>query len=155
MTHAFSLRFNAFGELTLTTADGAEHANVEVVRAFPVTAPEEGASLLDQDGHELAWIPSLQKLDEMQSAMIRKKLAAREFMPVILRIVSASTFSTPSTWQVVTDRGKTQVVLKAEDDIRRLAAPTLLVQDSRGIQFLIRDPQALDSASRKILDRFL
>jgi hypothetical protein len=31
----------------------------------------------------------------------------------------------------------------------------LLIADTHGIQFLVRDIQALDRASRKILDRFL
>ena len=39
--------------------------------------------------------------------------------------------------------------------IGRLAAPALLIADSHGIQFLIRDQKALDKHSRKILDRFL
>jgi hypothetical protein len=46
-------------------------------------------------------------------------------------------------------------VLKGEEDIRRVAQSTLLIADSHGIQFLIRDLTALDNASRKLLDRFL
>jgi hypothetical protein len=56
---------------------------------------------------------------------------------------------------VETDRGDTDLVLKAEEDIRRLSPTTLLISDSRGIQFLIRDVPSLDKASRRILDRFL
>jgi hypothetical protein len=56
---------------------------------------------------------------------------------------------------VETDRGDAYFVLKAEEDIRRLSAPSLLIVDSRGIQFLIRDPRALDDASRRILERFM
>jgi hypothetical protein len=58
-------------------------------------------------------------------------------------------------WQVETDRGETTFTLKGEEDIRRLASPALLIADSHGINFLIRDRYALDSHSRKILDRFL
>ena len=76
-------------------------------------------------------------------------------MPEIQRVRSVSGYATPCTWQVETDRGETSLVLKAEEDIRRLAAPTLLIIDSRGIQFLIRDPAALDATSRRILERFL
>jgi hypothetical protein len=76
-------------------------------------------------------------------------------MPVIERIVSVGSFATPSTWEVDTDRGRTTFVLKGEEDIRRLAAPALLIADSHGIQFLIRDRRALDQHSRRILDRFL
>jgi uncharacterized ferredoxin-like protein len=46
-------------------------------------------------------------------------------------------------------------VLKGEEDIRRIAHATLLIADSHGVQFLIRDTDALDKASRKLLDRFL
>ncbi|MDE2366977.1 MAG: DUF1854 domain-containing protein, partial [Betaproteobacteria bacterium] len=45
--------------------------------------------------------------------------------------------------------------LKGEEDIRRLISPALLIADSHGIQFLVRDRFALDHHSRKILDRFL
>ena len=79
----------------------------------------------------------------------------REFMPVISRIVSVSSFATPSTWRVKTNHGDTSLVLKGEEDIRRLVSPALLIADSNGIYYLIRDRHALDQNSRKILDRFL
>ncbi len=82
-------------------------------------------------------------------------MANREFMPVIQRINSVSSFATPSTWDLETDRGPTTMVLKGEEDIRRLTSPALLIADSRGIHFLIRDRYALDSHSKKMLDRFL
>ena len=151
----YQLHFNTFGQLVFTGADGEEHVNVEAVRAFPITAATEGIALMTQDGHELAWIPSLDTLSEPLRTIVTDKLATSGFMPEILRVKSASSFSTPSTWQVETDRGNTRLILKTEEDIRLLATPTLLIMDSRGIQFLIRDPQALDANSRKILDRFL
>jgi hypothetical protein len=76
-------------------------------------------------------------------------------MPEVQRIVSVSSFATPSTWGVVTDRGETSLVLKGEEDIRRLGRTALLIADANGIQFLVRDIQSLDRASRKLLDRFL
>ena len=76
-------------------------------------------------------------------------------MPVISRIVDVSSYATPSTWQVETNHGATELVLKGEEDIRRLALPGLLITDSHGIHFLIRDRSALDQHSRRILDRFL
>ncbi|MEI6177943.1 MAG: DUF1854 domain-containing protein [Verrucomicrobiota bacterium] len=151
----YQLHLNTFGQLVFTNADGAEHVNIEAVRAFPITAATESIALLAQDGHELAWIPNLDSLAEPLRAIVMNKLAISGFMPEILRVKSVSSFSTPSTWQVETDHGDTHLILKTEEDIRLLAAPTLLIVDSRGIQFLIRDPQALDANSRKILDRFL
>jgi hypothetical protein len=152
----FGLTRNAFGRLVFISADGLEvHEGVVPVRAFPIAAPDVGLALVDRDGRELAWIESLSTLPEGIRQLIEEELASREFLPEIRRIRHVSSFATPSTWQVDTDRGDTEFVLKGEEDIRRVAQSALLIADSHGIQFLIRDLQALDKASRKILDRFL
>ena len=151
----YQLRRNSFGRLELTDADGETHDGVVPVRAFPITAADDGLALVDPYGHELAWIDRLDDLPDDLRQLLEDELAGREFMPVIERIVSVGSFATPSTWEVDTDRGRTTFVLKGEEDIRRLAAPALLIADSHGIQFLIRDRRALDQHSRRILDRFL
>lgn len=154
MQVAAALSRNAYGKLALTLADGQIRTGLVPVRAFPIQAPERDISLLDADGHEVAWIEELARVPEPAQALIRAALAEREFMPEIQAILGVSSFSTPSTWQVRTDRGDTSFVLKGDEDIRRLAGNTLLVTDSHGIQFLIRDMTALDRESRRLLDRF-
>lgn len=151
----FRLEYNAYGLLTFTGADGERHEGVVPVRAFPIAAPNEGISLVDRDGRELLWIDRLSGLPGDIQALITAELESREFMPEIRCIRHVSSFATPSTWQVETDRGETTFVLKGEEDIRRFATPSLLIADSHGIQFLIRDIQALDKHSRRLLDRFL
>ncbi|GIZ53038.1 cyanophycin metabolism-associated DUF1854 family protein [Noviherbaspirillum aridicola] len=150
----FTLSRNAFGKLVLADEDG-EHEGVVPVRAFPIAAPERGIALVDADGHELAWIEQLSELAPGTRALIEEELKNREFLPEIRRIRSVSTFAVPSTWEVDTDRGEASFVLKGEEDIRRVAESTLLIADTHGVQYLIRDTQALDKGSRKILDRFL
>ena len=125
------------------------------MRAFPISAPQAGFSLLSRDGQELAWITEIHELPQATQALITEELAMREFMPVIKQIIQVSSFATPSTWTVETDRGQTTLVLKAEDQIWRLSATSLLITDSYGINFIIRDIDALDKHSRKLLDRFL
>lgn len=154
MQLAAALSRNAYDKLALTLADGQIRTGVVPVRAFPIQAPERDISLLDADGHEVAWIEELARVPEPAQGLIRAALAEREFMPEIRAIRGVSSFSTPSTWQVRTDRGDTSFVLKGDEDIRRLAGNTLLVTDSHGIQFLIRDMTALDRESRRLLDRF-
>ncbi|WP_194711129.1 cyanophycin metabolism-associated DUF1854 family protein [Noviherbaspirillum soli] len=146
---------DSFGRLVLTTADGQQHAGVAPVRAFPIQAPDEGISLMTGDGKEVAWIPSLAALTAATRALLEEELQGREFMPEIRAIRSVSSYATPSTWQVSTDRGDTSFVLRGEEDIRRISADTLLISDSHGIHFLLRDLHGLDRQSRKILDRFL
>ena len=154
-TATIQLSRDAHGQLQLATADGSEHVGVVPVRAFPIAAPAEGIALVGADGRELAWIDRLDALPEATRTLVEEELARREFIPEIQRLRQVSTFATPSTWDVETNRGETRFILKGEEDIRRLGAATLLIADIHGIQFLIRDLQALDRHSRKLLDRFL
>lgn len=151
----FRLHRNAFGRLVLTDAGGASHEDVVPVHAFPISAPAEGVSLLSADGHELAWIERLADLPHNIRSLLEEELASREFIPEIHAIRQVSTFATPSIWEVETDRGPTQFILKGEDDIRRLNHTSLLIADSNSVHFLIRDTQQLDKNSRRLLDRFL
>lgn len=154
-TAPFQLERDAHGRLLLTTADGVRHAGVVPVRAFPIAAPHEGLAMVDADGREVAWVNALDRLNAPLRSLIEEELVSREFTPEIRRIVAVSTFSTPSVWQVDTDRGLASFVLKGEEDIRRLKDGALWISDSHGIQFVVRDRRALDRRSRRLLERFL
>lgn len=154
-----SLIRNEFGHLVLTTPEGTVHEDVVPVRAFALSAPDEGIALVDGHGRELWWLERLADCAPATRTLIEEVLAERDFMPEILAIHKVSTYATPSRWQVDTDRGPTTLTLKSEDDIRRLKSTGqpngLLIADSHGLQFLIRDRTQLDRASRQFLSRFL
>ena len=154
MSNKPQLERDALGRLVLIDAQGISHIGVHPVRAFPITAPVAGIGIMDQSGKELYWYPSLAEIPGSELALIEEELAAREFMPVIEKITKVSTFATPSIWDIETDRGPTRIRLKGEEDIRRIAGNTLLIADSNGLQFLIKDSTQLDKISRKLLDRF-
>ena len=128
MNADFQLQRNPFGQLVFTGVDGVSHSGVEPARAFPITAPREGVSILSRDGHELAWIPNLDQLDEEIRSLIDDEIEIHEFMPEIRRITGVSGYATPCTWHVETNKGNTSFILKAEEDIRRLAPPTLMIR---------------------------
>jgi len=151
----FQLSRNSFGKLVLTTAQGQTYEAVMPVRAFPIQAPGQAISLVLPDGREVAWIDDLAELAAPLRELVQEELDGREFMPVISHITGVSSYATPCTWSVQTDRGATEFVLKGEEDIRRIGAASLLVADNHGIHFLIRDMFTIDKHSRKILDRFL
>ncbi|PKO34775.1 MAG: DUF1854 domain-containing protein [Betaproteobacteria bacterium HGW-Betaproteobacteria-7] len=156
MAHTpFQLHRDAYGRLVLINENGERHEGVVPVRAFPIAAPDDGIALVNNEGHEAGWADRLSDLPAAERALIEEELASREFMPAIEAILAVSSFACPSTWQVRTDRGPAEVLLKGEEDIRRLPQGRLLIADSHGIQFLIRDPAGLDRHSRKLLDRFL
>ncbi len=155
MTPAFSLARTVFGRLTLTLEDGTVHEGVTPVRAFPLSAPDDYIALVSFAGRELVAIEQLSELPSAMRMLIIEELAPREFMPRIASIDKVSTFATPSIWQVSTDRGPCELVLKAEEDIRRLDRTRLLISDSHGLHFLIEDYTALDQRSKRVLERFL
>ncbi|MDI9856005.1 DUF1854 domain-containing protein [Comamonas sp. 17RB] len=147
---------NTHGRLVLTLGSGQVFESVVPVRAFPLAAPEEGLSLVGSDGKEALWVDRMADLPADARALIEEDLAVREFVPTIQSIRKVSSFSTPSTWDLETDRGSAQMVLKAEEDIRKLAGRTrLLISGSDGVQYRIPDTTQLDKHSRKLLERFL
>lgn len=152
------LERNHHGQLVLRGDDGVAHLGVLPVRAFPLSSPADGGlSLQAGDGHELAWWPALADVPAGLRALIDEELAQREFAPAILRITKVSSFSTPSTWSVETDRGPAEFVLKGEEDIRRLGdTGRLLITSAHGLNFVVPDRfNGLDRASRRLLERFL
>ncbi|WP_153132905.1 cyanophycin metabolism-associated DUF1854 family protein [Dechloromonas hortensis] len=151
----FQLHCDSYGRLVLTSENGERHEGVTPVRAFPIAAPDEGLSLVNYEGHEVGWVDHIADLPPAIGRLIEEELASREFVPEIEQITEVSSFACPSTWQLLTNRGKTELVLKGEEDIRRLSQTRLLIADSHGIQFLVRDLTQLDRQSRKLLDRFL
>lgn len=151
----FDMQRDAFGRWVVVMPNGTRHAPVTALRAYPVSAPDEGVALMDADGHEIFWIEALVQLAEPLRSQVVQALNEREFLPEIWQLTAVSSFATPTTWSVVTDRGATQFLLKGEEDIRRLTGTVLLINDANGVQFMIRDLAAMDKHSRKLLDRFL
>lgn len=150
-----TLHRNPHGQLCLTLPDGSRHVGLIPVRAFPIHAPQEGISLVGQDGREVLWIAHLDDLNAPARELVEEALAQREFVPVIERIDAVDSISVPSRWQVVTDRGASTLVLKAEEDIRRLGPQHLLITSREGVQYRIPDLGRLDRASLKRIERFL
>ncbi len=143
------------GRLVHVALDGTRSVGVVPVRAFPLSAPESGISIVDTRGREVMWLDKTDTLPATARALVEDELHQREFRPAIERIVAVSTFATPSIWTIDTDRGPTTLTLKAEEDIRRLQGSRLLITSEDGVCYEVRDRGALDRASRKLLERFL
>lgn len=149
------LHLDAHGKLVLTDLDGATHVGVTPVRSHPISAPDEGLSLVGTHGHELAWVECFSALPDGPRKLLESELAAREFHPVLKRLISVNTFATPSTWRIDTDRGEVDFVLKSEEDIRRLEGGRLIITSTHGVQLEVPDRWALDKPSKRLLERFL
>ncbi len=94
MTHAnFNLQRDAYGRLVFLAENGIRHEGVTPVRAFPIAAPDEGISLVNYEGHEVAWADRLADLPPAVAQLIAEELASREFVPEIECIAAVSGFA--------------------------------------------------------------
>ena len=140
------------GRLDYVDAAGAVHADVDLVRAFPITAPGGPVAIVARDGVELAWIDVLDGLAEPLRGEVLRELSSREFLPVIERI-EAIADSDPAEWTVFTDRGPRAFQVASPDDVERLPDGSAFVVDVAGVRYRIDDMGALDPHSRRLLDR--
>jgi hypothetical protein len=158
ISHAdvFSLARDAWGQLTLSFSDGRQFENVDVSRAFPISAPGEYVSICEAGGREIVCIEDPAKLPTDVWRTIEDELSRREFVPVVLRIEQVLADVTPVQWRIVTDRGPVEFLMEdSDDDVRRLGPNRILLVDTHGIRYLISDTRTLDATSRRILDRYL
>lgn len=151
----WQLRESTHGKLALFKGDTLVADPVMPVLAFPFSAPEESISIVDEYSREMAWLDRMDQLDGPSQVVLKDYLAVREYRPVVLRITSVSTYSTPSVWTLETDKGPCKFELSADESIRRLDGSRLVLTHANGMQFIIEDLLALDARSRQILARFM
>ncbi len=152
----FKLARDAWGQLALVLADGRRLAGVEVARAFPISAPGEYICIYDAEGHEVLCIEDPSTVPPAVLETLEEELIRHEFVPVVLRIDEVSADHDPAQWRVVTDRGPTTFLIEdADNNVRRLGPHSILLVDTHGIRYLIPDVRQLESASRRILERYL
>jgi len=149
-----ALHRDASGRLVVTGGDGSVHVDITPVRTFPISDPERWIALLDDDGREIATIADLAELPADAANLVRQELAEREFLPRIERIVHVKTNKEPHEWDVITDRGPVQFLLR-DDDIRRLGPTRAILVDMHGVRYYIADSRQLDAKSRRILTQYL
>ena len=140
------------GRLDFIDAAGQRHGDVDVLRAFPVSAPAGPVVIVASDGAELAWIDPLSDLDAPLRSLLETSLSQREFLPVIERVESVSD-GEPMEWSVATDRGPRWFTVAHIDDIVYAPDGSVSITDSVGVRYAIPQLSQLDSRSRRLLDR--
>ena len=149
------LRKSANGRLALYKNNSLVAEHVTPVLAFPFSAPQEAISIVDEYSREMAWVDKLDDLDADSRQLVDEYLSVREFRPIVLRITSVSTYSTPSIWTLETDKGPCKFELPSDESIRRLDGNRLVLTHANGMQFIVEDFFQLDKRSRQILARFM
>ena len=140
------------GRLDLVDSAGGIHSDVDVLRAFPLSDPEGPVAIVGADGAELAWIEQRSSLPAAERRLVEGELAVRDFLPVIESVESV-TEGEPTHWQVRTDRGPRQFTTANADAIDRRRDGSIVITDTHGIRFLVRDRSGLDARSRRLIDK--
>jgi hypothetical protein len=136
------------------TAPGTAPLSVFARRAFPLSAPHQFVSLVDEHHFERACFPTLEVLPARAREVLLQALETSEFLPQVRQIQSIDQKATLSRWQVDTDRGPRQFTVDQEDHVRLLEDGRHLVSDSDGMRYLVPRANELDPVSRKLLGRF-
>lgn len=152
MSIGWNLERASHGRLDFVDAGGRRHGDVDVLRAFPVSAPNGPVVVVADDGAELAWIDPLSDLDRPLRELLESELSQREFLPAIERIDSVSD-GEPTEWSVLTDRGPRRFSVSHIDDIVYAPDGSVSITDSVGVRYTIHQVSRLDIRSRRLLDR--
>lgn len=148
------LERRAHGRLDFVAADGGRHENVDVLRAFPVSAASGPVAIVAAGGAELAWIDALGNETADLRRLLERELDQREFLPLIEGIDAVSD-SEPPEWTVRTDRGPHRFKVDSADDISFQADGGAFVIDTYGVRYRIHNVDALDGRSRRLLEKML
>ena len=146
--------------LTLTSPEGEEttYDRVIVLRAFPLTSPEEYLSVREpiEGKREIGMLRSLAALDEESERLVRDELATRYFVPHITRIHSLHRRRGVIYLDAETESGRRRVTLRdGLNSVRILDCGRVLLTDVDGNTLEIPDPRALDKASYRKIEVFL
>ena len=152
--HGWTLERRPDGRLDFIDAHGRRHDNVDVLRAFPVTAPGGQVAIVSATGGELAWIENLSAVDAGLRVLLEKELSARELVPVIERIASVSD-GEPAEWTVVTDRGPRSFRVRHADDIARPDDGSATITDTVGMRYVIPDVAKLAARDRRLFEKMI
>lgn len=151
---AFTKRGDA---LMLTVVDDRTYLKVRPVRAFPLTEPHEFIGLLDAiSGREIGVIRTLKGLEGQARQLVQAELNKQYFIPKIHKITEAKKEFGTVYWDVETDRGKRQFIMRGiRDSIHEIEPGRYLVVDIDGNRFEVPQLGDLDTRSQNLWEKLI
>ena len=149
VTRDDSIQIEQNNLVTLTTAKGETFHMLEPRLLFPVSAPEDYITLLNEDGVEIALIRKLSELSSESLHAVRQSLDDYYLVPHITKILSSDEKYGTLRLVVDTDRGiKNFDIRNRNHDITVFKNGMVRLRDSDDNRYIIDDYRALDAASR-------
>jgi hypothetical protein len=148
--------FRTSGLTRLTIEEERSWIRVGVARAFPMSDPAHYIGFLDGAGKDIGLIIDPDQLDAESRKVVDEELDRRYFIPVVDRVIKAREEFGTVYWNVETDRGpKEYVVRNLRDNIQELSSSRVIITDVDGNRFEFRDVNKLDGRSQAIIIRNL
>lgn len=125
--------------------------NVQALRAFPLSSPDEHIVLRDGAGKELGVIERLSAVDEPRRALLQQSLNKYYFLPRITKINALKERYGTAIWDVETDRGP--IVISTShliDALTEMDNGLYILRDSEGNRYQFSDIEGMDETSRLI-----
>lgn len=143
-------------ELRMTILDDRTYLRITAARAFPLSDAGHYVGILQEGGLEIGIIRDLRELDQESRALIKAELRKRYFTPIITDITSIKTEFGLHYWDVDTDKGSRQFIIRSlRESVFEISPNRYLLHDVYGNRFEIRDVNALDKKSRARIERLL
>ena len=143
--------------LILTCDDDRSYLKVHAVRAFPLTELHEYIGLLDAiSGREIGMLRNLRILDPQAKQLVEAEINRRYFTPKIHKINFLKKEFGTVYWDVDTDRGSREFVMRGiRDSIHEIGPGRYLVNDVDGNRFEVPQLEKLDARSQAYWDRII
>ncbi len=138
------------GTLRVEILDDRCGIRVQVVRAFPLSQPEDNIVLRDGKDKELGIIQHLRDVAEPARSWLREALFQRYFLPEVEIIYDITERFGTSIWDIQTDRGRRTVTTRSMNEaIYEIEPGRFMITDVEGNRYELKNIDALDDASRQ------
>jgi len=140
------------GSLSLVLGSGKSFSGISIVRAAPLSRPNNFICFLDSTGQEIYMVRDLSHLSAEDRVLVETELQLRYISSIIRRIVSVRREAGTLYCKAETDRGLRELVVRnADDSVRWMSERRVLLIDVDGNRFEIPNIGSLDSKSARML----
>ncbi len=140
----------------MTIEGDRSYLKVKIVRAAPLSNPSKYICFLDAKDEVICMVESLEDLDGESRIIVREELDRRYITATVKRILSVRNEFGVSYWEVKTDRGDREFVVKGvSENAQWLGERRLLLVDVDGNRFEIPDLDGLDKQSLGYIEQVI
>ena len=142
--------------LRMTIDGDRSYLKIKIVRAAPLTQPDDYICVLDAKDEVICMVDRLEELSVDNHEIVRTELQQRYLTAQVERVDSIRNEFGVSYWQVQTDRGSREFVAKnVAENAQWIAEGRMMILDVDGNRFEFADLSSLDKRSQTLIDEVL